>query len=224
MTGVFLQVRLDSTRLPGKALLPLAGKPIVTRVLEALHKIPAEVHAVLTEEGSREALLPLAESQGFRLYVGPKEDVLKRYTGAARAYAVEWIVRATGDNPFVSWELAAELLKDCRRLDADYGGHYGMPLGCGVEILKAEALFRAERETQDPYDHEHVAPYLYKNPQIFFLHRPLADLRWRSNFRLTIDTREDYERVKVIYESLYRGQPSTMDELMEKLRGLEEGA
>lgn len=215
MIGVFLQARMDSSRLPGKALLPLAGKPVLMHAMEALLRVQADVHALLTEEGSKAAFAQLAENLGYEIYVGSKHDVLKRFTDAARFFGVSRIIRATGDNPLVSWELATELLKECVSLDADYGGHVGMPVGLGVECLKTEALFRAERETNDAYDREHVAPYLYKNPRLFHLHRPLAPLSCRSGFSVTIDTREDFDRVGRIFKDLYRGIPINTADLME---------
>jgi len=218
MTGVFLQARLDSSRLPGKALLPLSGKPILEHAMEALLLVPADVHALLTEEGSREAFAPIADKLGYRLFVGSKFDVLRRFADAARFFGVDRIVRATGDNPLVSWELAVQLEKECVSLDADYGGHFGMPVGCGVECLKSKALFRAERETQVLYDREHVAPYLYGNPRIFSLHRPLVPREYRSDFSVTVDTREDYEKVSAVFSDIYRGRPVNLDELMEWIR------
>jgi len=224
MTGVFLQARLDSSRLPGKALLPLSGKSILEHAMEALLRVPADVHALLTEEGSREAFAPFADRLGYGLFVGSKLDVLKRFADAARFFGVDRIVRATGDNPLVSWELATQLEKECASLDADYGGHFGMPVGCGVECLKCGALFRAERETKDPYDREHVAPYLYGNPRIFSLHRPLVPIEFRSDFRVTVDTREDYENISAIFSDIYRGRPVRLDELMEWIRSRGEKA
>jgi len=218
MTGVFLQARLDSSRLPGKALFTLSGKPILEHAMEALLLVPADVHALLTEEGSRGSFAPIAERLGYRLFVGSKLDVLKRFADAARFFGVDRIIRATGDNPLVSWELATRLEQECVSLDADYGGHFGMPVGCGVECIKSLALFRAERETEDSYDREHVAPYLYGRPRIFSLHRPLAPLEYRSDFRVTIDTREDYEGVSAIFSDIYRGRPVRIEELMEWIR------
>jgi spore coat polysaccharide biosynthesis protein SpsF len=214
MTGLFLQVRLDSSRLPGKALLPLAGKPMVSHAMEALKKVDADIHALVTDEGSRERLLPLAEDALFEVFVGSKLDVLRRYCDAARHYGVQTIIRATGDNPLVSRDLAEKLLEEHRKFDSDYSGYFGMPLGTGVEIIRAAALLRAERETREPYDREHVTPYLYRNPQEFYLHRPLADRQFRSRFRVTVDTKEDYKLVTRIFREIYRGGPPGMEALM----------
>jgi spore coat polysaccharide biosynthesis protein SpsF len=223
MTGVFLQARLDSSRLPGKVLMPIQGKPLILHAMESLKKIPAEFHALLTEEGSAASLLPIAREAGFELFVGSKPDVLDRFCAALAAFPVDTLIRATGDNPLVSWEMALRLLEEHQKLDADYSGYFGLPTGCGVEIVRSECLIKARRESSDPYDHEHVTPYLYRNPQLFTLHRPLAPRQLRSRFSVSVDTPADFERVRGVFASLYRGGPITLEALMAFLRERESG-
>ena len=110
MTGVFLQVRLDSSRLPRKALLDLGGRPVIVRAMEALDGVPADIRALVTTDDSRASLSPLASSCGWEIHCGSKDDVLSRYLGAASRYGTDTIIRATGDNPLVSGHLAALLM------------------------------------------------------------------------------------------------------------------
>ncbi len=119
MIGVLLQVRLDSSRLPNKALLELGGRSVIEHAMLSLRRIPAAVHAIVTDEESRELLEPRAVKCGFGVAVGPRDDVLERYVLAARAYGVTRVVRATGDNPLVSWELARMALRERERRNAD---------------------------------------------------------------------------------------------------------
>jgi spore coat polysaccharide biosynthesis protein SpsF len=221
MTGVFLQARLNSTRLPRKALLPLAGKPLVLHAMESLKKIPAEIHALLTDPDSSPELSPLALQAGFELFTGSPGDVLDRFCAALPLFPVDTIIRATGDNPLVSWEMAAALLAEHTKLGADYSGYSGLPLGCGVEIIRSECLLKARRESSDPYDHEHVTPYLYRNPQTFNLHRPLAPRKFQSRFSVSIDTKTDFNRVLTIFTSLYQGRPISLETLIDWIRAQE---
>ena len=221
MTGVFLQARLDSSRLPGKALMPLQGKALVLHAMESLKKIPVDVHILLTEEGSAEALRPLADEAGFGFFIGSRHDVLDRFCAALSAFPVDTLIRATGDNPLVSWEMAARILDEHRKLDADYSGYFGLPTGCGVEIVRSECLLKARRKSSDPYDREHVTPYLYKNPDCFTLHRPLAPAEFRSRFSVTVDTGADFDRVGAVFASLYRGGPIPLETLMTFIRARE---
>ena len=203
MTALVLQARLDSSRLNGKALLPLGDRPIVFRVMEALAFLPCEKKILACPQDSVSAFAPLAEETGFVLVPGPKEDVLARYCLAIRRSGADRIVRATADNPFVFVDAARAIESEAEALGADYAGYSGLPVGAGVESVASEALLRAEKEAIDPMEREHVCPYLYRHPEFFRLHRPLAPRCWQGpERRITVDTREDYDRALSLYERL----------------------
>ena len=203
--AIVLQARLDSTRLPGKALLPLGGRPLVLRVMEALNRVPAGLRVLACTEDSAAAFAPLAAEAGFELLAGPKDDVLSRYCIALRKFGIRHFVRATGDNPFVFTDAASALNAEAMALGADYAGYSGLPLGAGVESVSADALFRAETGAAAPQEREHVCPYLYTHPELFLLHRPLAPRRWQGpDIRLTVDTPADYEKTQILYSELDR--------------------
>jgi spore coat polysaccharide biosynthesis protein SpsF len=219
VTGVFLQVRLDSTRLPNKALLELGGKTVIEHAMLSLRRVPASVHAIVTDRASRELLEPRASKCGFVTFVGPQEDVLERYVLAARAFAVEHVVRATGDNPLVSWELARMALREYLQRGADYCGFDGPPLGTGVEIVRAAALERSIRETGSRYDREHVTPFVYRHPHAFTVFRlPAPPAYCLPNARVTLDTAEDYRFLCSVFDALYRGSPVPIFRLTRWLR------
>jgi spore coat polysaccharide biosynthesis protein SpsF len=210
MTALILQARLDSTRLPNKALLPLGEKPMISRVMEALKRVPADVHVLACPEDCVEAFDPLAASEGFVLMTGPKEDVLGRYCAAIRRCRADWVIRATGDNPFVFVDAATALLLEGRSRGADYSGYSSLPYGAGVEILRSDALLRAEEEASLQQEREHVCPYLYGHGELFLLHRPLAPLLWRRpDVRLTVDTPEDRRRAQALCRALSPLPPET---------------
>jgi spore coat polysaccharide biosynthesis protein SpsF len=203
VTALVLQARLDSSRLSGKALLPLGDRPIVFRVMEALAFLPCEKKILACPEDSVFAFAPLAEKSGFILVPGSKEDVLARYCLAIRKSGADRVIRATADNPFVFVDAAGAIESEAVALGADYAGYFGLPYGAGVESVASEALLRAEREAQAPDEREHVCPYLYRHPELFRLHRPLAPGRWQGpDCRITVDTSEDYDRAKSLYERL----------------------
>jgi len=203
VTALVLQARLDSSRLNGKALLPLGDRPIVFRVMEALAFLPYEKKILACPEDSVSAFAPLAEEAGFILVPGPKEDVLARYCLAIRKSGADRVVRAVADSPFVFIDAARAIDGEAVALGADYSGYSGIPIGAGVESVASEALLRAEMEARAPDEREHVCPYLYKHPEIFRLHRPLAPRRWQGQeYRITVDTREDYERAVSLYGRL----------------------
>jgi spore coat polysaccharide biosynthesis protein SpsF len=206
VTGVFLQVRLDSTRLPRKALLELAGVPVIVHAMAALRRVNAARHVLVTEPGSADEMRELAGRNGFELFVGPKANVLERFALAAEDYGVTTIIRATGDNPVVSWELARLTAREQLLRGADYCALTGPPLGTGVEVFTAEALVTAYRETRDPYDTEHVTPYLYKNSGRFRSLRIEAPPAYRAaEARVTLDTEADYAYLSDLFAALYDG-------------------
>ncbi|MCF7937249.1 MAG: acylneuraminate cytidylyltransferase [Spirochaetales bacterium] len=217
--GVLLQVRLDSTRLPRKALLELCGKTVIEHAMDALLQIPADRYIALTDPESAEELKEYTERAGFELFVGSREDVLDRYVQACRTFGINSAVRATGDNPLVSGVVARRALTDHYMYESDYTGFLETPLGTGVEIVQAQALETAASETQNPYDREHVTPYIYRNPWKFSVRRIAAPEEIRFPFgSVTMDTNEDYLYIKGIFESLYRGKPIPYHRLVNYLR------
>jgi len=216
---VLLQVRLHSHRLPRKALLPLQGPAVLTHVLRALQGIRAEVYALVTDSRSVDALEPLAEPEGFSVFVGPEEDVLARYARAAEHYGVQRIVRATGDNPLVSARAAEALLDIHERDGYDLSHFLNNPLGTGVEAVEAGALLKAHAQTRDPFEREHITTYLYRHTQEFRIGEIPCPEAWAfPQARLTLDTEEDYALLQELFTDLYSGRPIEIEEVVGWLR------
>ncbi len=216
-TAVFLQVRLDSSRLPRKALKPIADRVLAEHAMRALRKLDLDHYVLVTASGDETVLGPYAEACGFEIFAGDRDDVLDRFIRAGRLYKPDLIIRATGDNPLVAIEPARTVLETIGKdPGCDYCAMRGLPLGCGVEVFRREALETAYAETEDPYDHEHVTPYLYKNPERFNL-RYLQHDPPMEECRVTMDTEEDYFEIRELFKALYRGGPVPFDRLKEYL-------
>lgn len=208
-TGVVVQMRLDSSRLPRKALLPLGSGTLASTVMHRLKSLPAAEFVLATDPDSAGTLAGIASQCGFSIFTGSRDDVLDRYIKAAEYFGIGRLVRATGDNPLVSTELATQLIADIdaqERLDGssvDYAGHIGMPIGMGVELVRLSALHRAAAESTDPYDHEHVCPYLYRNPSSFRIELLACPAGYNlPHARLTVDTPADYQALLSIFAAL----------------------
>ncbi len=219
MTGVFLQARISSSRLPGKALERLENRTVLEHCMAALGYIHAECHVLLTDTESAPLFAPLAEAWGFELFEGDRDNVLDRYARAVERFGVDTIVRATGDNPLVSITLANRILSEHRTVESDYSGYIGMPVGTGVEVLSARALMTADRCATEAYDREHVSPYVRHRPLEFRTHRPMVEPNLQSDERVTLDTIEDLARLRTLFAHLYRGLPIDISELLHELRG-----
>jgi spore coat polysaccharide biosynthesis protein SpsF len=205
--AVIIQARMASTRLPGKTMLPLAGRRILSHVVSRFQGAPVTGPVVIATsvEPADDFIESWARSAGVNCYRGSERDVLARFHGCAESLAVEFIIRATADNPLI-WEgAAAHLGRHIAEQGCDYVSYTKhMPLGLGIELFTWAALDRAHKETKKPYQREHVTPYIYENQDIF-------DCLWISpppelecEYRLTIDTKEDYELMKAIYDRLYK--------------------
>jgi spore coat polysaccharide biosynthesis protein SpsF len=216
---VLLQVRLHSRRLPRKALLPLQGEAVLTHVLRALKPIPAAVHALLTDSRSVDVLAPLAEAEGFSVFVGPEEDVLARYLRAAEQYGVQRIIRCTGDNPLVSARAAEALLGVHQRDGYDLSHYLNNPLGTGVEVVETAALREAHDRARDPYEREHITTYLYRHAEEFRVGEIPCPKEWAfDQARVTLDTEEDYAMIRELFADLYAGRPIEIEEVVEWLQ------
>jgi spore coat polysaccharide biosynthesis protein SpsF len=212
---VLLQVRLHSHRLPRKALLPLEDEAVLTHVLRALKPISAAVYALLTDPRSVDALAPVAEAEGFCVFVGPQEDVLARYARAAKRYGVQRIIRATGDNPLVSARAAEALLAIHERDRYDLSHFLDNPLGTGVEVVETGALLTAHAQARDPYEREHITTYLYRHAERFRIGEIPCPEGWAfPQARLTLDTEEDYALLKELFAELYAQHPIEIEEVV----------
>lgn len=218
-TAVFLQVRLDSSRLPQKALLSLGDRTVIELAMDSLRNVDADIHALLTDHNGAEVFAPYAKPYGFAVYEGSKNDVLARFAEAATYFGIDRYYRATGDNPLVSAKLAMALMKHHKKGGADFSGFLGPPLGTGVEITEAQAILIAHRESSDPYEREHVSPFLYKRPERFVIKRPWAqEINCLPDAKVTLDTRDDYRKLEIIYNSVYKGKPIETDTLVAWLK------
>ncbi|MEM5947693.1 acylneuraminate cytidylyltransferase [Spirochaetia bacterium 38H-sp] len=219
MTVVFLQARMDSSRLPAKAMLNIMGKTLIAHAMSALKCVDADAHVLLTDFESANYFFDIASLEGFEIFAGSKEDVLDRFVSAARAYDADTIVRATGDNPLVSSVVANMSLLAHKRMDNDYTVYKDIPIGTGVEVVKRDALEYAHKHSRRSYDREHVTPFLYANPEIFRLAYldPPSELSF-PDARVTVDTFDDYVRVYNIFSHLYEGYPIELKNLVAWLK------
>lgn len=228
-TGIVVQMRLDSSRLPRKALLPLGSGTLASVVMKRLRTLQADEYVLACDTGSAAILGDIASPLGFKVFAGSRDDVLDRYIKAAEQFGLDRLIRATGDNPLVSTELADKLVASIEALErasgapVDYAGHVGMPIGMGVELVRLSALRTASEKSIDPYDHEHVCPYLYHNPAAFRLE--LLDCPGGyglAEVRLTVDTLEDYRMMQTIFATL--GPDPSDAEVMKYLRATRPGS
>jgi spore coat polysaccharide biosynthesis protein SpsF len=208
--GIILQARMGSRRLPGKALKQLDGRPILEQCLRRLIAANAgPVVLATTCDAEDDVLARAAHAAGAAVFRGSDADVLDRYARCAEHFELDVVLRATGDNPAVDMQAPARLLAAMRCRNADYVWEDGLPYGAGVEAVTRRALAGAARATANPYDREHVTPFIKRRPDLFRLVRlaapaPIA----RPDVRLTVDTADDLVRMRDLYHRAGNATPS----------------
>lgn len=213
MAVAILQARMSSSRLPGKVMKPLQGQPMIARQLERLGRCEtlSQIIVATSEDASDDGLASFLDASGVATYRGSLADVLARFVGAIDRFGVSGpVVRLTADCPLAD----PGVIDAAVRLQASSGADYvsnsirrTYPRGLDVEVFAAEHLIAAGNEATDPYDREHVTPFLYRNPDRFS-RAELVQARDDSALRWTVDTPEDFAFVERVYDVLYPVKPA----------------
>lgn len=191
-TAIVLQARMTSHRLPGKVLARLDGQPLLVHCIRRLRAAQiGRVVVALPEGAEHDAVAELAQELEATCFRGDELDVLDRVTRAARSVEAQLVVRATADNPAVDPNSVCRVV-DALRGGADYALDEGLPIGTTVEGLRCDALETACREAVEPYDREHVTPFVRQRADRFSIRSLTAPegLR-RPDLRFTVDTPAD---------------------------------
>ena len=204
--AIILQVRMGSSRLAGKAMMSLCGMRMLFHVVSRLKVARTKGPLIIATsvEPTDDFICSFASAEEVACYRGSEDDVLSRFYEAAKELDVKYIIRATGDNPLV-WEGAAEHLgRIIQEQHCDYVSfNHFMPVGLSLEIFTKKALEQAHAEAGEANHREHVTSYIYTNKDKFDCVWITPPRELEGNFRLTVDTTEDYELMKQIYERLY---------------------
>lgn len=203
-----VQARMQSTRLPGKVLKEILGQPLIGYLIQRLERsqwIDQLVIATSTEPAD-DVIAQYCQYHGIAFFRGSEVNVLARYFDSARAYNADFVVRVCADSPLIDPALVDELLEEFLQAqpECDYLSNtinQSCPLGMNAEVFTFQALEQANAKANHPYDREHVTPYLYHHPELFSIREKhySPDL---GSVRLTVDTPEDFELVRLILEGL----------------------
>lgn len=202
-TVIIIQARMNSSRLPGKILMDIAGETMLARVVRRATRATGIDHTVVatTSNPSDDATTAECARLGVSCFRGSEEDVLDRYYQAARATHAELVVRVTADCPLIDPELLDQVINELKQSHADYASNTlirAWPQGLDVEVFTRAALEYAWREAQHPWQRSHVTPYIYQHSEIFRLHA-LTSAEDYSALRWTVDTAADLAAIRAIY-------------------------
>ncbi len=223
-TIAIIQGRMASSRLPGKVLLDIAGKPALEHVIERTGRAKSidEIVIATTDSALDDPIVALCQQQNYLYYRGSEHDVLDRYYQAARSHQADIIVRITADCPVIDPQVVdktvyAFLREDraqdqlhanasegsayrwdfaANRLPPPWGRTY--PIGLDTEVVHFPALEIAWHETTQPHQREHVMPFFYEQPDRFRI-LLVDNEKDYGHLRWTLDTPEDLELLRRIF-------------------------
>lgn len=212
---------MTSSRLPGKVMAPVLGEPMIGRQIERLRRAGRIDHLVVatSTHESDDSLAAYCEGLELDVFRGPLDDVLERFRAVlVRHSEAKAVVRLTADCPLTDPELIDRVIDHHHAANADYTsntlGSRTYPHGLDTEVIRTEVLLEAAAQAVEPYDREHVTPYIYHRPERYRLagvarHASLANLRW------TVDLPEDMAFVRDVYARLYPFDPEfTSDDIV----------
>ena len=211
--GITIEARMSSSRLPGKTMKPLLGKPMLARMIERLKMVKlADVIIVATTNLTVDApIVDLAKEMGIGYYQGSSEDVLDRVLQAAKKYKIDIIVETCGDCPVIDPGIIEMEIQTFLENDVDYVGCHlvkTFPLGLDAKLFTTKTLEEVADITNDPPDRENVSLYIYEHPEKYKLLNIEAKGRQRrTDLRLVVDYQEDFDLIESIYKELYDNKP-----------------
>lgn len=195
-----IQARVNSSRLPGKIMLDLAGKTLLERVYLSVlksKKISKIIFATSTSK-KEQILINKLNSLNIDFFRGDLNNVLNRYYNAAKKYNAKNIIRVTADNPLTSGELIDNLIKEYENNNYEYVGYNNKSIiGINSEIFSFSSLSIANDNALSNYDKEHVTPYIKRESTSLFV--DTFDKYNNDNISVTIDTLEEYININNFY-------------------------
>ena len=216
-TVAIIQARMGSTRLPGKVLKSIGGETMLARTVRRTQRATLldEVIIATTVEEADQAIVAESKRLGIKVFRGDEQDVLDRYYQAAKVHDAEVVVRITSDCPLIDPKIIDKVIGAFYLRKVDYASNSLVrtyPRGLDVEVMTFATLACAWNEAKESFERIHVTPYIYQNPCSFRLLSIATDTDY-SGLRWTVDTLEDLELVRKIYQCFTSDEFSWKDVL-----------
>lgn len=200
---VVIQCRFNSTRLPGKAMYPLCGTPMVAFLLRRLKANLTNLDFLIVLATTRNPQDDLIASwgmqEGVEVLRGDEEDVLTRYIQCIDKYPSETVVRVTADNPLTCPEMLKLSAEKMKKEDVDYFQFQKLPIGAGIDIFSIRLLRLLNKKAISQEEREHIDLFVKKNIKQFNIAMPTVEgIICRPDINLTVDTEEDWKKINTL--------------------------
>jgi len=218
-TAIFLSVRDKATRLPGKVLMEIKGKPIIEHLIDRLKqaRVPDMVVMTTSTHPDDSRLVEIAHKNQISVFRGSEDDKLQRYLDAANKYDIGFIAVVDGDDIFCDPVLIDQVIDTFLRTGADYITCEGLPVGVTPFGVRIEAL-RKVCSLKDETDTEVWGGYFTETGLFKTLLLEVKERFRRPALRMTLDYPEDFAFFEAVFGKLYRpGEVFSLDEIMELL-------
>ncbi len=212
-----IQARISSTRLPGKVIKRICGKPLLLHVIERVLTCELIDRAVLatSTDGGTDVLADIAEQAGIGIFRGSEDDVLDRYYRILLKYKPTHVVRICADSPLVDPFEIDRIIRHHVSVGADYSFNHipeygsfsnGYPDGVGGEIFKSAVLKSIAERPTTPAEREHVNKYVLDRPGAYHIETIQAPAKIsHPKYRFDVDSEEDLAFIREIFQELYNG-------------------
>ena len=208
-----IEARMTSSRLPGKVLMPVLGKPMLHYLITRLRTVPSLDAIILatTTNITDEPVVAFAKSMGIEVFRGSEDDVMGRVVGAAQSVNADVVVEITGDCPIIDPDLVEQTIRMYLSQDVDYSSNSiirSYPDGMDTQVFALDILKAAAEITTEPLDREHVCRYIWRHPQKYKLLHLVAppSLHW-PELGLTLDEPEDFKLITKIIKHFDPSNP-----------------
>lgn len=203
-----INVRLGSTRLPGKVLMNICGKPALQHLIERVKKSKyiKEVIINTTTKPRDNKIVEFCMKNNYSYNRGSEDDVTSRITSAIHAYKIDEFVEIYGDCPLADHRIIDSAIDYFKTKNLDFYGNdlkTTFPPGFEVEIVKSKAFLKSDLLCDDPEIREHGTLFIRLNPDIFSIQNFEYINTYNFIPHLTLDTQEDFELITTIFEYFY---------------------
>ena len=198
---ILIQARLNSTRLPGKVLTPIAGKPILKWIINRLNssKNDHDLVIVTSNQDSDNQISKFAKDEKILCYRGSLNNVIERFLNACKMYEIDYFIRICGDSPLIDPALIDRAISISHKIDFDIITNTKkrtFPKGQSVELIKVEALKKLFKENLNNSEKEHVTQGFYNREKKYKIINFESNNKRLSQLQLSIDTKEDFKKIE----------------------------